>query len=86
MTKKKEANESVSLPRGFGSAESKKKVEIAGKLIVKKYSAMSAKDISDYLMEVGAGRVLALISFAEKEEVPAKPAAKKAKPAAKKGK
>lgn len=74
-------------PRGFYSPESQEKVKAARKMIVERYPSMSngdlretpPDDVTRYLLEVGAGRVLALYNFAA-DAKPAKPA-KTAKPA-----
>jgi hypothetical protein len=65
-------------PRGFASAESKDKVKQALKMVGERYPAMGGEDVPNYLMEVGAGRILALYNFDQaKEAAAAKKGAKK---------
>jgi hypothetical protein len=89
MAKSKKVEEVIegTRPRGFSSPESKDKVEKARVMVSNRYPAMSMSpqtkltdfnDVERYLMEVGAGRVLALYNFDKKEEKEAKAPVKKA--------
>jgi hypothetical protein len=74
VTKKKtpEVKDEGTRPRGFASPESQAKVKSARSIVAERYPSMtkfdstkdvSLDDVTRYLIEVGAGRVMALANF-----------------------
>ena len=51
------------MPRGFGADEAWAMVDKARKVIEKKFPAMSEAQFKDYMIQVGAGRYMALAKY-----------------------